>query len=62
MDLSKNILAAFNGVKKDATQSLHQAQYTGDYGMSSDFLNADYNAAKKKTNILFGNKFHITMY
>ena len=48
MDLSKNILAAFNGVKKDATQSLHQAQYTGDYGMSSDFLNADYNAAKKK--------------
>lgn len=48
MDLTQQILAAFDGVKKDITQTLHQAQYTGDYGMSSDFSNADYNAAKKK--------------
>ena len=48
MRLTQQILLAFEGVKKDPAQSLHQAQYTGVFGMSSDFSHANYNAAQKK--------------
>lgn len=48
MILSEKIIIAFANVKPDKTQTLHQAQYTGDFGMSSDFSTSDYNAAAKK--------------
>ena len=46
--LTDKIIIAFANIKPDKTQSLHQVQYTGDFGMSSDFSNSDYNAAAKK--------------
>ena len=46
--LSEKIIIAFANIRPDKTQSLHQAQYTGDFGMSSDFSTNDYNAAAKK--------------
>ena len=49
IDLKQQIFAAFDSVKRDPNQTLHQAQYT-DNGMSEDFSAAEYRQAAKKDN------------